>query len=49
LKLVAIEGGNHAMFADYGPQAGDGQQTVPLPELRRQIVDETAAFLANLK
>jgi phosphomethylpyrimidine synthase len=49
LKLVVIEGGNHAMFADYGPQAGDGTQTVPLPELRRQIVDETAAFLASMK
>ena len=49
LKLIAIEGGNHAMFGDYGPQAGDGQQTVPLPELRRQIVDATAAFMASLK
>ncbi|MEO6061418.1 MAG: alpha/beta hydrolase [Thermoflexales bacterium] len=49
LKLIAIEGGNHAMFGDYGPQAGDGPQTVPLPELRRQIVDATAGFLAALR
>jgi len=47
-QLIAIEGGNHAMVGDYGPQAGDGQQTVPLPELRRQIVDATAGFLNSL-
>ena len=47
-QLIAIEGGNHAMVGDYGPQQGDGQQTVPLPELRRQIVDATASFLASL-
>ena len=48
-RLVEVPGGNHAMFGDYGPQAGDGTATAPLATLRQQIVDETAAFLASMR
>jgi pimeloyl-ACP methyl ester carboxylesterase len=27
-KVVLIEGGNHAQYGNYGPQAGDGQATI---------------------
>jgi pimeloyl-ACP methyl ester carboxylesterase len=27
-RFVAIEGGNHAQFGDYGPQKGDGEATI---------------------
>ena len=29
---LTIEGGNHAQFGNYGPQAGDGEATVPESE-----------------
>ena len=46
--LVPIVDGNHGMFGDYGPQKGDNPAPADLDAARRQIVDETAAFLENL-
>lgn len=46
--LLAIEGGNHAMFGDYGPQQGDNAATIDLIAARTQIADATADFVRGL-
>ncbi len=46
--LLAIEGGNHAMFGDYGPQKGDNAATIDMLAARAQIADATAAFVLRL-
>lgn len=46
-KLIAIEGGDHSMFGDYGLQKGDNPLTIPLDQARKQIVDATAAVFAQ--
>jgi pimeloyl-ACP methyl ester carboxylesterase len=43
--FVVIEGGNHAGFGAYGPQAGDGTATIPEAEIRTQITDALGPFL----
>lgn len=48
-RLIEIVGSVHAYFGDYGPQAGDGTPTVSRDAAAAQIVDESAAFLAELK
>ena len=45
-KAVLIEGGNHAQYGNYGPQAGDGQATISREEQQRQAVAATLE-LAN--
>lgn len=45
--FVVIEGGNHAGFGAYGPQAGDGEATIPDAEIRAQITDALAPFLLD--
>jgi hypothetical protein len=40
-KYVAIEGGNHSYFGDYGMQSGDGLPTVPRDVAARQIEEAT--------
>ena len=45
---VAIEGGNHAQFGWYGPQAGDGTATISREEQQGQIVAATLALLSRL-
>jgi len=45
---VAIEGGNHAQFGWYGPQAGDGTATISREEQQRQIVAATLDLLSRL-
>ncbi|MEJ5225720.1 MAG: alpha/beta family hydrolase [Anaerolineales bacterium] len=47
-RFVVIEGGNHAQFGDYGPQAGDNPATISPETQWQQIADATAAFLASL-
>ena len=47
--VVAIQGGNHAMFGSYGPQKGDNSATIPSANSQQQIVSATAAFLLSLK
>ncbi len=45
--FVVIEGGNHAGFGAYGPQAGDGEATIPDAEIRAQITDALGALPAR--
>jgi hypothetical protein len=45
---TVIEGGVHADFADYGPQAGDGTPTISHDDARRQVSDVTVRFVDGL-
>ena len=47
-RYVVIEGGNHAQFGDYGPQAGDQSATISPDEQTRQIVAATLKALEPL-
>lgn len=47
-ELVVIDGGNHAQFGDYGPQAGDGVATIGRDEQQRQTAVTLLAFLRAL-
>jgi hypothetical protein len=47
-QFVIIEGGNHAQFGSYGPQAGDNPATISPEEQWAQIADATAKFLESL-
>lgn len=42
-QLILLDGGNHAQFGNYGPQAGDGQATMSRATQQAQT---TAAILA---
>ena len=46
--FVAIEGGNHAQFGDYGPQPGDNPATISAAEQQAQAVAATVALLEKL-
>jgi len=48
-ELVVIDGGNHAQFGYYGPQAGDGVATIPREEQQRQAAATLLAFLLSLR
>jgi hypothetical protein len=43
-----IDGGNHAQFGWYGPQAGDNEATISREAQQAQIVDATLANLGRL-
>ena len=45
---VAIEGGNHAGFGRYGPQAGDNEATITPEAQQAQVVVATTGLLAAL-
>ena len=45
--FVPIEGGNHAQFGDYGPQAGDQPATISRREQQAQAVMATLAVLRD--
>ena len=47
--LVVIEGGNHAGFGHYGPQAGDGTATIDREEQQRQTAETLLAFVRSLE
>ncbi len=47
-EYVAIEGGNHSYFGDYGMQDGDGIPSIPRDEAARQIVAATLAAMEQL-
>lgn len=47
-RWVAIEGGNHAQFGWYGPQAGDNPAAISREEQQEQIIDATVELLARL-
>jgi hypothetical protein len=46
---VAIEGGNHAGFGRYGPQAGDNAATITPEAQQAQVVVATVGLLAELE
>lgn len=46
---VTIEGGNHAGFGWYGPQAGDNPAMISRQDQQQQIVQATVEFLQGLK
>jgi dienelactone hydrolase len=43
-----IQGGNHAQFGRYGPQAGDGEATISHDEQQAQIVAATVELLERI-
>lgn len=47
-QYVAITGGVHAYFGDYGAQPGDGQPTVSRAEAQTAIIAASTKFLAAL-
>lgn len=47
--FVAIDGGNHAQFGDYGPQTGDNPATISADAQRRQTVEATVRMLASIQ
>jgi len=44
---VVIQGGNHAQFADYGPQKGDGTATLPRSQQQTETRAALLEFLAT--
>lgn len=46
--MTEIEGANHAAFGAYGPQAGDNEGSITLPEMRAKLADLLAPFVAAL-
>ena len=46
---LAIQGGDHAGFGWYGPQAGDRPATITRIEQQAQIVNATVEFLKLIK
>jgi predicted esterase len=47
-RYIAIEGGTHAFFGDYGPQAGDGQAAISQEVARTQILEASLALLQEV-
>jgi hypothetical protein len=47
-QWTAIEGGNHAQFGWYGPQAGDNEATISREVQKAQIVAATLQLLRQL-
>ncbi|MDO5711687.1 MAG: alpha/beta hydrolase [Micrococcales bacterium] len=45
--FVAVDGGVHAYFGDYGEQPGDGTPTIDRTSAQRIIADATASFLGR--
>ncbi|WP_181028617.1 alpha/beta hydrolase [Pseudoclavibacter sp. RFBA6] len=48
-ETLEIDGANHAMFGNYGPQSGDGTATIPDAEGREQIATATSDWAADLQ
>lgn len=44
-QTIAIEGGNHAGIADYGPQEGDGKATIAAEEQQTQTANLIASAM----
>ncbi len=47
-RFVAIEGGNHAQFGDYGEQSGDQPALISWREQQELIVRSTVQFLQSI-
>ncbi len=48
-RFVAISGGNHAQFGDYGLQSGDSPAAISRAEQQAQAVEATVALLKSLE
>ncbi len=48
-KVISIEGGNHAQYGNYGPQAGDGTATISREEQQQQTVAATLELAGQLR
>ncbi len=48
-KMITIEGGNHAQYGNYGPQAGDGIATISREEQQQQTVSAVMELVHELK
>jgi len=48
-REVLIEGGNHAQYGNYGPQAGDGVATISREEQQQQTVKAVMELANELK
>jgi len=48
-KVVTIEGGNHAQYGNYGPQAGDGAATISREDQQQQTVNAVMELVNELK
>jgi predicted esterase len=48
-KVVLIEGGNHAQYGNYGPQAGDGVATISREEQQQQTATAIGELVKQLK
>ncbi len=48
-KVVTIEGGNHAQYGNYGPQAGDGTALISREEQQQQTVNAMMELINELK
>jgi len=46
-EYVAIEGGNHAQFGDYGSQSGDNKADISLKDQQTQIAQATLQLLGR--
>ena len=47
-EFVAIAGGNHAQFGDYGFQPGDNEATITRTDQQKQVVEATLKFLKEI-
>lgn len=47
-EFVAVDGGVHAFFGDYGEQPGDGAPSVSREVAQQQIIAATVAFMAKV-
>jgi hypothetical protein len=47
--LVVIDGGNHAQFGHYGPQAGDGVATISREDQQQQTITATLELVNRLR
>lgn len=48
-QFVVIDGGNHAQFGAYGPQAGDNPADISAEEQWKQVAEATIGFLEGLR
>ena len=44
---ITIEGATHALFGDYGPQAGDGNPEISAEDMTALLTEALTEFLAN--
>ncbi len=47
-ELITIDGGNHAQFGNYGPQAGDGTATISREEQQAKTVEAVVALMKRI-